>query len=97
VTGLAGLFEHVFSAVEVQRGKPAPDLFLHAAARMGVPPRDCLVVEDSVFGIRAARSAGMRVIGFAGGGHCGPEHEQRLADAGAEMITRSMLDLPRLV
>ncbi|MWB78574.1 HAD-IA family hydrolase [Pseudooceanicola sp. 216_PA32_1] len=73
VTGLAPLFgPHVFSATMVSRGKPAPDLFLHAAREMGVAPRDCVVVEDSLAGIEAAQAAGMRVVAFTGGAHAGP-------------------------
>lgn len=68
VTGLYARFEgRIFSSTEVARGKPEPDLFLHAAARMGVPPGRCAVVEDSQYGVRAARAAGMRCFGFAGG------------------------------
>ncbi|MFD7494551.1 HAD family hydrolase [Streptomyces sp. NPDC059832] len=67
-TGLYAHFEgRIFSATEVARGKPAPDLFLHAARRMGVDPAACVVVEDSKYGVQAARSAGMRALGFAGG------------------------------
>lgn len=70
VTGLARYFgPHLFSASMVRHGKPAPDLFLHAAASMGYPPADCLVIEDSAAGIQAAQAAGMRVVGFTGGGH----------------------------
>jgi HAD superfamily hydrolase (TIGR01509 family) len=69
--GLTGLYERfagrIFSAYDVARGKPAPDLFLHAAARMGVEPPACAVVEDSRYGVQAARAAGMRAFGFAGG------------------------------
>ena len=69
--GLTGLYERfagrIFSVSEVARGKPAPDLFLHAAARMGVAPEACAVVEDSRYGVAAARAAGMRAFGFAGG------------------------------
>src|SRR5215470_8282295 len=69
--GLIGLYERfagrIFSVYEVARGKPAPDLFLHAASRMGVAPEACAVVEDSRYGIEAARAAGMRAFGFAGG------------------------------
>ena len=69
--GLTGLYPRfagrIFSASEVAHGKPAPDLFLHAAARMGVEPAACVVVEDSFFGVQAARAAGMRVLGYAGG------------------------------
>jgi HAD superfamily hydrolase (TIGR01509 family) len=69
--GLAGLYERfagrIFSAQDVIRGKPAPDLFLHAAERMAARPAGCVVVEDSRAGVEAARSAGMRVAAFAGG------------------------------
>jgi HAD superfamily hydrolase (TIGR01509 family) len=68
---LTGLYErfagHIFSASEVANGKPAPDLFLHAASRMGAAPEDCVVVEDSRYGVQAARAAGMDVLGYAGG------------------------------
>ena len=68
LTGLYERFEgRIFSAAEVANGKPAPDLFLHAAARMGAPPASCVVVEDSMYGVQAARAAGMDVFGFAGG------------------------------
>ncbi|MFJ8308825.1 MULTISPECIES: HAD family hydrolase [unclassified Streptomyces] len=65
-TGLDEWFEEewVFSAEDVGRGKPAPDLFLHAAERMGVAPERCVVVEDSRLGVEAARAAGMAVYGF---------------------------------
>ncbi|MEV5198406.1 HAD family hydrolase [Streptomyces sp. NPDC053720] len=67
-TGLYAHFEgRIFSATEVAHGKPAPDLFLHAARRMGVAPAACVVVEDSKYGVQAARSAGMRAFGYAGG------------------------------
>ncbi|MFB9365970.1 HAD family hydrolase [Kitasatospora sp. NPDC001664] len=66
--GLHHRFEgRIFSASEVANGKPAPDLFLHAATTLGVPPGRCLVVEDSRFGVAAARAAGMRSLGYAGG------------------------------
>ena len=67
-TGLYGRFEgRIFSGYEVANGKPAPDLFLHAASRMGVDPAGCAVVEDSRWGVEAARAAGMRAFGYAGG------------------------------
>jgi len=69
--GLTGLYERfagrIFSAEDVANGKPAPDLFLHAARRMGATPGGCVVVEDSRHGVQAARAAGMRVLGFTGG------------------------------
>jgi HAD superfamily hydrolase (TIGR01509 family) len=69
--GLTKLYDRfagrIFSATEVMHGKPEPDLFLHAAASMGVDPEACVVVEDSHWGVVAARNAGMRALGFAGG------------------------------
>jgi len=69
--GLTGLLERfdgrIFSAADVANGKPAPDLFLHAAASLGADPARCAVVEDSRYGVEAARAAGMRAFGYAGG------------------------------
>ncbi|MEP7241725.1 MAG: HAD-IA family hydrolase, partial [Devosia sp.] len=99
LTGLLDRFEpHIFSASEVENGKPAPDLFLHVARAMGVPPERCLVVEDSPAGVAAARAAGMRVFAFLGGGHVGegdlrPEIERLAPDA----IIEDMRALPGLV
>lgn len=94
--GLTGLLERfegrMFSVTEVERGKPAPDLFLHAASRMGVPPAACAVVEDSRFGVEAARAAGMRAFGYAGG--LTPAH--LLAGSGTVVFT-DMRKLPRLL
>ncbi|MDI2125569.1 HAD family hydrolase [Yinghuangia seranimata] len=68
VTGLWPRFEgRIFSSLEVARGKPAPDVFLYAAERMGVDPAECVVIEDSRYGVQAARAAGMRSFGYAGG------------------------------
>jgi HAD superfamily hydrolase (TIGR01509 family) len=98
---LAGLLHrfspHVFSAAQVARGKPAPDLFLFAAASMHADPAACVVIEDSVPGVQAAVAAGMRAIGFAGGGHCRPGHAERLLAAGAAAIADDMRGLPALV
>jgi len=63
---------NIFNAAMVARGKPAPDLFLHAAARMGAAAADCLVIEDSPAGIEAGKAAGMIVAAFLGGSHVGP-------------------------
>lgn len=85
-------FAHVFSAEEVRNGKPAPDLFLHAAASMNVAPRHCLVIEDSAFGVAAATAARMPAIGFVGGGHLDPirvAHAAELTQAGAATIVDS--------
>lgn len=95
ITGLDTFFgESIFSGTEVAHGKPAPDLFFHAARMMGAAPRDCVVVEDAVAGVRAGVAAGMRVIGFTGGGHTNATHADRLLAAGAEMIVGAMRDLP---
>jgi HAD superfamily hydrolase (TIGR01509 family) len=88
---LVGLLErflpHLFSASMVSAGKPAPDLFLLAAARMGTEPARCLVVEDSEVGIRAAKAAGMTAYGFTGASHVRPKtHAARLRAAGADAI-----------
>lgn len=88
VTGLAPLVAgRVFSADDVAQGKPAPDLFLHAAQTMGdIPAERCLVIEDSVTGVTAARAAGMRVIGFCGASHIRSGHDRMLLSLGAEQI-----------
>ena len=90
-TGLLHYFEpYLFSASEVRHGKPAPDLFLHAAARMRVDPRNCVVVEDSPVGVAAGVAAGMRVIGFAGGSHASPALPEHLRAAGAPVVINDM-------
>lgn len=96
--GLADIFgEHVFSASQVKRGKPAPDVFLYAASQMGSDPADAIVIEDTVNGVMAARRAGMRVIGFVGANHAGEGIEARLSDAGARIIVHHMRDLASAV
>ncbi|HWP16988.1 MAG TPA: HAD family hydrolase [Xanthobacteraceae bacterium] len=98
VTGLAPVFgEDVFSATQVERGKPAPDLFLFAAKQMGARPARCIVIEDSSLGVEAGRAAGMRVIGFAGASHATDALTDRLSAAGADRVIRTMRDLPRCV
>jgi len=95
VTGLAPLFgKDVFSAAQVQRGKPAPDLFWFAARALGEAPSDAIVIEDSPLGIAAARAAGMRSIGFVGASHVAPDLRERLKAAGADLIVDAMVDLP---
>jgi len=83
---------HIYSAEQVGHGKPAPDLFLHVARRMGVEPGSCLVIEDSAHGVTAARAAGMRVWGFIGGGHLKASSGEHLLGAGAERIIEHWLD-----
>ncbi|MGY8676771.1 HAD family hydrolase [Bradyrhizobium sp. UFLA05-153] len=97
----AGLYEmlapHIFSASQVARGKPAPDLFLFAAEHMKAAPERCLVIEDSVPGVTGAHAAGMTVLGFHGGSHCPPGHAARLRAAGAGLTFDDMRQLPELV
>lgn len=85
--GIEDLFApNIFSADMVDRGKPAPDLFLHAAATLAIEPRRCVVVEDSANGVIAGKAAGMKVIGFTGGDHCPPGHETILMKNGAQVV-----------
>jgi beta-phosphoglucomutase-like phosphatase (HAD superfamily) len=90
-TGLLRFFDtRLFSASDVVRGKPAPDLFLRAAAQTGTAPSACIVVEDSTAGIAAARAAGMTPIGFVGGAHAGPELSAMLMASGARAVITDM-------
>jgi HAD superfamily hydrolase (TIGR01509 family) len=97
----AGVYDvlapHIFSATQVSRGKPAPDLFLFAAEQMKVPPERCAVIEDSVPGVTGAVAAGMTVLGFHGGSHCRPGYADRLRDAGASVTFADMRELPGLI
>lgn len=80
LSGLLPFFgDRVFTASEVKNGKPAPDLFLHAARQMNADPATCLVIEDSLPGVEAAKAAGMQVLRFTGGSH--------LAGLGEEALT----------
>jgi HAD superfamily hydrolase (TIGR01509 family) len=93
LTGLTDYFgERIFSATDVEHGKPAPDLFLHAAERLGAEPARCAVVEDSVHGVEAAIAAGMLPFAYAGG----VTPAERLARPGAVVFT-DMRELPRLL
>lgn len=95
-TGLNLFFEGmVFSSLATpsKRPKPAPDVFLYAAEKMGAEPARCIVIEDSVHGITGARAAGMRVIGFTGASHTSPGHANMLMEAGAETTIHRMADL----
>ena len=99
VTGLLDLFEpHIYSSTMVENGKPAPDLFLHAAASMGVAPQACVVIEDSPAGVEAARRAGMRVLAFSGGAHAaGPALRAAIAALGPDREFSDMRALPELI
>ena len=94
ISGLAPYFEGTaFSADQVDRGKPAPDLFLLAARELGVDPAQCVVMEDSPHGIQGARAAGMRAVGFVGGTHLEPmrdTHRQLLHTKGAALVCETI-------
>ena len=82
----------VFSAAGMERGKPHPDIYLHAAQKMGVDPARTIVVEDSVLGVQAGVAAGATVIGLLAGSHILSGHEQRLRKAGAHHIARTFAE-----
>jgi beta-phosphoglucomutase-like phosphatase (HAD superfamily) len=87
LVGLHGDFDpHIHSGDDVAHGKPAPDLFLRAASGLGVNPGECVVVEDSVHGVRAGVAAGADVWGFTGGGHADAGLADRLRAAGAALV-----------
>lgn len=89
---------HIFNAAMVAHGKPAPDLFLHAAQTLGAKPERCVVIEDSPVGIEAGNRAGMRVIGFLGGGHAqNPTHRAAVRAAGPHHIAETMADVSALL
>ena len=98
---LVGLTEpfadKVFSAADMERGKPFPDIFLHAARNLNVDPRACIVIEDGTHGITAALAAGMTPLGLTAGSHCAPDHGRRLRAAGAAAVAANYGELARIV
>ncbi|WP_432817403.1 HAD family hydrolase [Sulfitobacter sp. JB4-11] len=93
-TDLAGFFgPHVYSGELVARGKPAPDLFLLAADKLGEVPAACIVIEDSLNGVRAGVAAGMEVWGFTGGSHADVTLSHRLREAGASHVFASYAEM----
>ena len=97
--GIAGHFPEDcrFSAAQVGKGKPAPDVYLLAARSMRISPGRCLVIEDSIHGVAAARAAGMRVVGFTGGSHIEDGYADVLLQAGVCAILEALPDLPDLL
>lgn len=96
-TGLHDAFRpHIFSAKELDppAPKPSPAIFLHGMRQFNALPRETLIIEDSVFGVAAAKAAGARIIGFTGGKHTWRGHAERLVEAGAETIIASHALLP---
>jgi len=97
-TGLHEFFApHIYSGEQVDKGKPAPDLFLFAAGKLAVDPRNCLVIEDSANGVKAGLAAGMTVWGFVGGGHSHTGHADSLTAAGAHRVVDSHDNLAALL
>ena len=98
ITGLLPYFNgHVYSSEMVARGKPAPDVFLYAAEKLGVKPENCLVIEDGVHGTHGAIAAGMDVYGYAGGCHMTPALTAALANAGVKDILNHISEVLALV
>ena len=97
--GLTDAFgDHIYSGREhVQRGKPAPDLYLFVAKQVGVPIADCTIVEDSEVGAKGALASGARVIGLVAGSHCLPGHDSRLRTLGVDEIAHSFAEVRRLL
>lgn len=97
--GLEGAFgDHIYSGKEhVTHGKPAPDLYLHAARAIGVEITRCAILEDSPVGATGAVASGAHVIGFVGGSHCGPDHADRLRAIGVADIAGDFSEVVRLL
>ncbi len=97
--GLSAAFgQMIFSGKEhVVRGKPAPDLYLHAASALGVPIERCAIIEDSPVGATGAVASGAYVIGLCAGGHCAPDHEHRLRAIGVDAIAHDFAEVARLI
>lgn len=97
--GLRDAFDpHIYSGREhVSRGKPAPDVYLYAAAQLGVPIERCTILEDSPVGVRGAVASGARVIGLAAGRHCADGHDAKLRAAGAVEIAYDFDEVRALI
>jgi HAD superfamily hydrolase (TIGR01509 family) len=98
-TGLYDFFApHIYSVFDVGAArKPAPDVFLYTAEKLGLAPADCIVVEDASAGVTAGIAAGMRVLGFTGGGHAYPGLSEKLKSAGAAEVFDDLADLVTLI
>ncbi len=88
---------HIYSADLVERAKPAPDIFIYAAAQIGVAPDACVVLEDSENGVRAGVAAGMSVWGFLGGGHMSAVHGEKLIAAGAVRLVATHAEFSAVI
>ena len=99
LTGLIDFFEpgHLFSTQMVEKPKPSPDVFVHAAKHFDASPKNCLVIEDTTLGIQAGLAAGMSVFGFTGGSHCDDSYVERLKKTGIKTVFNQMNKLPTLI
>ena len=97
--GLEGAFgEHIYSGNEhVERGKPAPDIYLHAANRLGVGIEHCVILEDSRVGATGALASGATVIGLAAGSHCFDDHADMLRSLGVAQVAHSFDEVARVI
>ena len=95
--GLGDVFGDSIFTADNFRAKPHPDLFLASADHLNIHPQSCVVVEDSVNGVIAAKRAGMKVIGFTGGGHCLPDHPTLLTESGADWVFDSFSGIKQLL
>ena len=89
--------DNIYSSEQVKNPKPSPDVYLFAAENLGVNPKDCLVIEDSVSGATAALSAGMQVVGLLSGSHIVEGHEDRLREVGVEKIAITTEELEAMI
>jgi HAD superfamily hydrolase (TIGR01509 family) len=91
--------DRIYSSSLVAKGKPAPDIFIYAAEQLNAAPEKCLVIEDSLNGVRSGKAAGMTVFGFTGGGHVfdKAEHSAELLSLGADLVFDDMRELPGLI
>lgn len=94
---LSALDGHIFSAEQVDQPKPSPDVYLFALEKLGISPRETIVVEDSVTGILAAKSAGIQAVGFLGAAHIHDGHGQKLWEAGADFVVADATALSQLL
>jgi len=97
--GLTGMFgDHIYSGREhVERGKPAPDLYLYAARQLGVPIEHTAIIEDSPVGATGAVASGGHVVGLCAGSHCAPDHDQRLRALGVHAVAHDFTTVARLL
>lgn len=86
--------DNLFSAKMVKKGKPAPDLFIYASDKLAIRPSNCIVIEDTVNGINAGKSAGMNVLGFIGGSHCDADYIAELQTIATTKLFFEMIELP---